>query len=231
MDCMKKLLFGIFAHPDDESFGPAGTIIKEIRENDTDVHIITFTPGDAGTNPDNYEDLGALRLAEWREAGRLLGVTSQHNLGYRDSYLSNHLYHEIAERTAEIIDGILTGYNEPVEIDVMTFDLNGLSGHIDHIFAARVACYLFYSRKPGDERFKHIRFVCIPKQYAPTHNTHWLYADAGRDNEQLQTVDARSYHGDIVAVMRAHHSQRGDCEYHLKQRGENLGIDYFIVQE
>lgn len=229
---MKKVLFGVFAHPDDESFGPAGTIIKEIRENGTDVHIITFTPGDAGTNPDNHEDLGTVRLAEWREAGRLLGVTSQHNLGYRDGHLSNNLYHEIAEKTAEIIDGILAGYDEPVEIDFMTFDLNGLSGHIDHIFASRVACYLFYARKPGDERFKYIRFVCIPKQYVPSQNTHWLYMDAGRsDDECSDTVDAREYRDEIIAAMRAHHSQRGDCEYQLKQRGDNLGIDYFIIKE
>lgn len=229
---MKKLLFGIFAHPDDESFGPAGTIIKEIREHTTDVHIITLTPGDGGTNPDAHDDLGVVRLAEWQEAGRLMGVSSQRNLGYRDGYLSNHLYHEIAEKITEIVNSVLATYSEPVEIDFMTFDLNGLSGHIDHIFASRVACYLFYLRKPTDERFKHIRFVCVPEHYAPSHNTHWLYMDAGRgENECTDMVDAREYREDIVAVMRAHHSQRGDCETHLKQRGDQLGIDYFIIKE
>lgn len=229
---MKKVLFGIFAHPDDESFGPAGTIIKEVRENGTDVHIITFTPGDAGTNPDNHADLGAIRLQEWQEAGRLLGVASQHNLGYRDGHLSNHLYHEAAEKTAAIIDTIVASYTEPIKIEFMTFDLNGLSGHIDHIFASRVACYLFYTRKPTDERFAHVRFVCIPKQYAPSHNTQWLYMEAGRaDDECTDVVDAREYRSDILAVMRAHHSQQGDCEYHLEQRGDRLGIDYFIVKD
>lgn len=229
---MKKVLFGIFAHPDDESFGPAGTIIKEVRENSTDVHIITITPGDGGVNPDGHDDLGAVRLEEWREAGRLLGVSSQHNLGYRDGYLSNHLYHEVAEKITSSIDETLRHYTEPVEIDFMTFDVNGLSGHIDHIFAARVACYVFYSRKPNDERFRHLRFVCIPRQRAATHTTHWLYADAGRDTEEgIETVDARHYHEDIVAVMRAHYSQRADCEHHLAQRGDTLGIDYFIVKD
>lgn len=228
---MKKVLFGIFAHPDDESFGPAGTIIKENRENDTDVHIITLTPGDAGTNPDAHEDLGALRLAEWREAGRLLGVASQHNLGYKDGYLSNHLYFQVAEKITEIIDNTLTSYSEPIEIDFMTFDLNGLSGHIDHIFASRVTCYLFYSRKPTDRRFKYIRFVCVPKQYAPSHNTHWLFMDAGRDDSECtHVVDAREYRNEITAAMRAHHSQRSDCEQHLARRGDDLGTDYFIVR-
>lgn len=230
---MKKVLFGIFAHPDDEGFGPSGTIIKETREHNTDVHIITITPGDAGVNPDNYEDLGAARIAEWYDPGRLLGTASQHNLGYRDGYLANHLYHEVAEKITKIITTTIDSYTEPIEIDMMTFDLNGLSGHIDHIFASRVACYVFYTHKESDdERFKQIRFMCIPKRYSPTHNTHWLYMDAGRDeNECTTVVDARDYRDDIIAVLRAYRSQRDDCEYHLRQRGDNLGIEYFIVQD
>ena len=229
---MKKVLFGIFAHPDDEGFGPAGTIIKEVRENSADVHIITLTPGDAGVNPDNYEDLGAARLAEWHEVGRLLGTASQHNLGYRDGYLANHLYHEVAEKITDIITATIDGYTEPIEIDMMAFDMNGLSGHIDHIFASRVACYVFYTRKESDNRFRQIRFMCIPKQYSPTYNTNWLYMDAGRDDTEYTTVvDAREYRDNIIAVMRAYHSQRDDCEHHLQQRGDNLGIDYFIVQD
>lgn len=229
---MKKVIFGIFAHPDDESFGPAGTIIKETRENNADVHIITLTPGDAGTNPDNHDDLGAVRLEEWHEAGRLMGVASQHNLGYRDGWLSNHIYHEVADKIAEIIANTIAEYNEPVEIDFLTFDLNGLSGHIDHIFASRVACYLFYSAKANDSRYGHIRFVCLPKEYAPTENTHWLYMDAGREETDCtEIIDARQYRDDIIAVMRAHHSQRADCEYHLEHRGDRLGIDYFVVKE
>lgn len=229
---MKKVLFGIFAHPDDEGFGPAGTIIKEVRENSADVHIITLTPGDAGVSPDNYEDLGAARLAEWHEAGRLLGTASQHNLGYRDGYLANHLYHEVAEKITDIITATIDGYTEPIEIDMMAFDMNGLSGHIDHIFASRVACYVFYTRKESDNRFRQIRFMCIPKQYSPTYNTNWLYMDAGRDDTEYTTVvDAREYRDNIIAVMRAYHSQRDDCEHHLQQRGDNLGIDYFIVQD
>ncbi|MFZ2494806.1 MAG: PIG-L family deacetylase [Candidatus Saccharimonadales bacterium] len=62
---MKKVIFGIFAHPDDEAFGPAGTLIQEVQ-NGSEVHLITLTAGQAGSNPDNHEDPGAIRLKEWK---------------------------------------------------------------------------------------------------------------------------------------------------------------------
>ena len=37
---MKKIIFGIFAHPDDEAFGPSGTLLLETRSG-TELHLIT----------------------------------------------------------------------------------------------------------------------------------------------------------------------------------------------
>ena len=227
---MKKVLFGIFAHPDDESFGPSGTLIKETRENNTAVHIITLTAGEEGTNPDNHEDLGAVRLEEWRKAGALMGVSSQHHLGYRDGWLSNHSYHEIADKISAIVEETLAGYEE-CEIEFMSTDLNGITGHIDHIVAARVACYVFFTHKSQDKRYTRIRLACLPSSILPTANLSWLYMEPGRLEQEIDEVtDATSYHNEIVAVMRAHHSQREDCENAINSRGDKLGMNHFIVK-
>ena len=77
---MKKVIFGIFAHPDDEAFGPAGTLIQEVQ-NGSELHLITITAGEAGSNPDNYDDLGQIRLEEWRRSGELIGATTMTHLG------------------------------------------------------------------------------------------------------------------------------------------------------
>ena len=53
---MKKLLFGIFAHPDDEAFGPSATLYKAAQAG-TDVHLIVVTDGDSGANVDGHKDL------------------------------------------------------------------------------------------------------------------------------------------------------------------------------
>ena len=58
---MQKILFGIFAHPDDEAFGPVAALLDEV-EKGTELHLITLTGGENGTNPDNLDNLGEVRL-------------------------------------------------------------------------------------------------------------------------------------------------------------------------
>ena len=89
----KRLLLA-FPHPDDESFGPGGTIAKYAREG-VDVHYVCATRGEVGTvDPEMlkpYEHLpedqrlGALRGQELRSAADILKLTGLHYLGYRDS--------------------------------------------------------------------------------------------------------------------------------------------------
>lgn len=226
---MKKLIFGIFAHPDDEAFGPSGTLIKEIDEG-ADVHLITFTTGQAGMNPDNHADLGAVREQEWRRAGELIGASSLHALGFQDGHLDNIAMQAAVEQINHIIDETLANYTEPCEIEMMSIDTNGISGHIDHIVAGRTACLLFYRRKAADPRFTRLRLACISAEQLPQINTDWLYMDAGRRADEIgETVDARAYHDRIVAVMRAHHTQRGDAETHFERRGDSLGLNTFLV--
>lgn len=228
---MKKIIFGIFAHPDDEAFGPSGTLLLETRAG-TDLHLITLTIGDAGTNPDNHPDLGAVRLQEWRAAGKLIGAKSMHFLGYKDGALNNQTMIEAGQKIVELVTDILKTSDPEAVIEFMTIDTNGISGHIDHIVAARAACWAFYRLKANDKRFLRIRLACIPHELLPTANTHWLYMEPGRLPEEIgEIIDARECHDDIVAIMRAHHTQRGDGESHIAQRGTSLGLNYFMTRE
>jgi hypothetical protein len=93
LDNVKRLLF-VFPHPDDETFGPGGTIARYVREG-VEVHYACATRGEVGSvEPDMlkpYEHLpedqrlGALRGQELRCAADKLGLTGLHYLGYRDS--------------------------------------------------------------------------------------------------------------------------------------------------
>ena len=226
---MKTILFGIFAHPDDEAFGPSGALMKAIDDG-ADVHLLTLTTGQAGMNPDSHDDLGSVREQEWRRAGELIGATSLHALGFEDGHLDNIAMLEAVDQINAIIDQTLSHYDEPVEVELMSIDTNGITGHIDHIVAGRASCLVFYRRKMSDPRFTRLRLACVPTEQLPAVNTDWLYMEAGRTPEEIdEIVDARSYHDRIVAVMRAHHTQRSDAESALARRGDDLGLNHFRV--
>ncbi|HEY5695730.1 MAG TPA: PIG-L family deacetylase [Candidatus Saccharimonadales bacterium] len=213
---MKKIIFGIFAHPDDEAFGPSGTLLKETRSG-AELHLITLTSGEAGVNLDDHSNLGEVRLSEWQKGGKLLGATSMSYFGYKDGQLTNTSMIEIANRLVEYIQGILRNAPANAIVEFMTFDLNGLTGHIDHIVAARATCWAFYNLRTKDSRLSHIRLFCLSAGDLPQHNTEWVYMESGRTPKEIdETVDARSYHKEILEVMHAHHTQRQDALMHIQ---------------
>lgn len=227
---MKKIIFGIFAHPDDEAFGPAGTLLKEV-ESGAELHLITFTVGDAGTNPDHVKDLGEVREKEWRTAGSLLGASSMHFLGYKDGHLDNQTMIEATSSVMNIVSAQIKDAPIDTIIEFMSLDLNGYTGHIDHIVAARTACLAFYRLKQQDNRFIRIRLACVPSNIAPTTNIDWIYMESGRTPSEVdEIVDARELKDDILRVMNAHDSQRADRDATIKSQGDNLGLNYFIVK-
>ena len=84
----RPVLLGVFAHPDDESFGPGGTLARYAAEG-VDVHIVIATDGVAGSmdSPDRlngHENLAQVRKKELDRAVAILGATL-HRLPHRDS--------------------------------------------------------------------------------------------------------------------------------------------------
>lgn len=227
---MKKVIFGIFAHPDDEAFGPCGTLITEAKSG-ADVHLVVLTYGDVGQNPDNVPDLASVREQEWREAGAKIGASSLHGLGHPDGHLDNIAMQTISAEIEPRIQAIISGYREPIEVEFISLEPNGLTGHIDHIVAARAASFVFYRLKESDQPLKRILFYCNNEEKAPVHRTDWIYADKGHPEHEIdETVDARHLRDEITAVMRAHQTQRADYEYYMATHGEQLGLDHFIVK-
>ena len=225
---MKKMLFAIFAHPDDEAFGPSGALLMESRQG-TEVHMVLLTPGDAGQNPDNVPDLASVRLDEWRASGKLIGTAGQHFLGYKDGELHNKHLETIGRQLVDLITNTVD--DDTTEIEIMTNDTNGVTGHIDHIVAARAALFAFYRLKQTDPRVTQIRLSCLSRDQVPDINVGWIYIEPGRTPDEIdQTIDARQYQSKIIDIMKTHHTQREDCQRHLSRGLESVGIYHFIVK-
>ena len=143
-----KRLMLAFPHPDDESFGPGGTIAKYAREG-TEVHYVCATRGEVGTVEAElikpYEHLpadlrlGALRGQELRNAADVLGLAGLHYLGYRDSGMTGSTDNRyprafINANPVEATGRLVKLIREIKPQVIVTFDPFGGYGHPDHIF-------------------------------------------------------------------------------------------------
>ncbi len=136
-----KTILVIFAHPDDESHGPGGTLAKYAAEG-VNVHYLCATRGEAGTVDNRFLKNGCsiaeLRTAELGQAAAELGLANVSFLGYRDSGMEgapDNLHPEslctasieaVAERIAEHLCRLRPDA-------VITHDQYGWYGHPDHI--------------------------------------------------------------------------------------------------
>lgn len=226
---MKRLLIGAFAHPDDEAFGPSGTLLKEVKDG-TELHLICATRGEAGINPDKQADLGAARQAEWQRSCQLLGATTTLQLGYPDGGLSNQFYLEIADKITAQVKTILANHDEAVNLQFMTFEPGGLTGHLDHIAVSLITTFVYEklrAQPPLSLDTIGLRYFCLSAAAAPQANTDWLYMPAGRTESQLdEQIDVSDVLPQKLAIIDAHHSQRADAAQ-FKQLGEALQTECF----
>jgi LmbE family N-acetylglucosaminyl deacetylase len=154
---MKRTLLAIFAHPDDESFGPGGTLARYAAEG-VDVHIAIATDGAAGSVAEGYEEarqqLADVRAKEVEAAVKILGGTL-HRLGYRDSgYIGDpanqHPDALIQADEREATGKVVQLIRELQPQVVITHDETGGYFHPDHIFCCQITTAAFHAA--GDEK-------------------------------------------------------------------------------
>jgi LmbE family N-acetylglucosaminyl deacetylase len=165
---MNRRLLGVFAHPDDESFGPAGTLAVHTIAG-VDVHIAIMTDGAAGAPAPGFpsgDDLARVRSEELRAAGAQLGATV-HHFSYRDSGFvgdeRNHLPDAFVnvDEAAPVAD--LVALIREVRPDVViSHDENGGYRHPDHIRCHAVTRAAFEAAGDPD------RFPDLGPAFAPS---------------------------------------------------------------
>lgn len=218
---MKKTVVCVFAHPDDESFGPSGTIHKLTK--DYDVYILCATKGQAGLDSRLKADskLTTQRARELRASAKLLGVKRVHFLGFRDGTLSNNLYHKIAEKVAVHLKRL-----KP-EI-VMTYEPLGVSGHIDHITVALSTSFVVQKLK----FVKELWYYCLIQDHKRLRKNYFVYFPSGYKRSDVdKTIEVRSVWDIKVASMKQHVSQKHDARRILKDSKKFPKEEHFIVRK
>lgn len=148
-----RTMLAIFAHPDDESFGPGGTLAR-YADLGCRVHVIIATDGNAGSVEEDRvwhsgQTLAQIRSQELSEAAVALGVTSIWSLPHSDSGMRDALENQhpraliqqpIADLVAEICD-----YMRRLQPQVVvTHDPFGGYGHPDHIRCCQAVAAAFH---------------------------------------------------------------------------------------
>jgi len=171
---MSKVLLASFAHPDDEAFGPAGTLAKLARQG-VAVHLITATRGEAGESDlddlGECEDLGCERELELRCAADVLGLADVHLLDYRDSGMAgadaNRHPQALVQADPDVLAGQVAELMRAVRPQVvLTFDPYGVYGHPDHIAIHQATISAFY-RLSAAERPQKLYFVVASDLFSP----------------------------------------------------------------
>lgn len=228
---MNKRLLAIFAHPDDEAFGPGGTLAKYADER-VDIHLLSATRGEAGTNTNiKYKDLdkrikeridiGCIREKELITSAKILGINKVEFLNYIDGTLCNAIYHELANK-------IIKKINEFKPQIVMTVERRGVSGHLDHIAVSMITTFAFLKTSYPSKLYYH----CLPVTMRDkTMEEYFVYFPEGYTDDEITTkIDISCCWGTKEKAMYAHESQIKDVESILSRWKKWPKIDNFILQ-
>jgi N-acetylglucosamine malate deacetylase 2 len=193
----------IFAHPDDESYGPAGTITELAGQGRVDLVCVTdgasgqrFVPKKAD------ESLAEIRKKELRQACDLLGVEGVHFLDYPDGRLCLNNYHSIAEKVKSILEEL-----KPQRI--ITYDLGGVSGHPDHMVVSSVSSYLFKRL----DYLQEIWYYCLSHEAREIlenygYKNYFVFSPQGFANHDIdKVVDISNFFDTKMEAIGKHRSQ------------------------
>ena len=191
------VLLAVFAHPDDETFRPGGTLALLARRG-VKVHVLTLTHGAAGSCGEpplcTPGELPSVRERELRCACGELGIQPPHLLEYADG----HLTEADPERVIAEILAVVRLVHPHV---LLSFGPEGLSGHPDHILVGQWAAEVFHSSKDIAARYT----LAVPQSLAARLGMKQIRPVP--DNEIALSVDVSSIWEAKLAAMRCHATQ------------------------
>lgn len=216
----KPNLLAVFAHPDDEAFGPSATLIK--MATDYDIHLLFVTKGQTGANHAKNQEspLSQIRESESRESAKMLGATSIEFLDFVDGNLCNNLYQEIEKHITSHIQRLRP------EI-VMTWEPKGVTGHIDHVVVSMVCHHIFQK----SDFVKKLMLYCL-SSYQTMHflEGYFVYRPPGYDPKDIDlVVDVSDVWEQKLEAIKCHKSQIKDFQKIMNRPKIRLMEDCFQV--
>jgi N-acetylglucosamine malate deacetylase 2 len=220
---MSRLLL-LLAHPDDETFGPGGTIARYAREG-VEITLVTATRGEEGMLGDppvtQRDRLGQVREAELAKAAEVLGIREVVFLGFRDKQLEHLPLERILEKAVEQVRRVRPQV-------LIGFGPEGVSRHPDHQVMSRVALEAF-DAAPDPSRFPdqignglraHAPHKLYQFEIAREILDRWEIPLAGVPGRELTTfIDTSGVVETKIEAFSAHKTQALDARRILSREG------------
>jgi len=236
-------LAAVFAHPDDDTYGLAGTLAME--GDRIDYTLIVATSGEAGVISDpslaTRDNLAKVREAEELEALGVLGMKdpSVDFLRYPDGGLTAVPRDELVGRIADLLRSTRPHM-------VVTFGPEGITRHDDHIAVGQAATEAFHrARGPGTEAeaFQRLYYVAIPQSEldrfwnalrargADIADPEGPFMPRGVPDESIAVrVDCREVLKRKLDAIRAHRTQQSELEDLPEDlQPEMFGVECFVM--
>ncbi len=198
---MRKTVLCVIAHPDDEAFGPSGTLAKLAVNHD--VHIVCVTDGasDPRFHAIGGKKLSDLRVEELHASAVVIGAKKVHLLHFQDGTLNNNIYHEVAEKLT-----VLVKQYKPSLL--ITTELRGVSGHLDHVAVAMITSYVYRKNRSIDA----IWYNCVSKSSSSLMKNYFVFFPEGFDKNDVDlVVNIRSVFSKKIAAALCHKTQMKDA--------------------
>lgn len=143
----ERSLLAVYAHPDDESFVPGGTIARYAFEG-IKVTLVCATRGEEGMLGEpplaDRASIGKCREKELLGSCRVLGVNRTCFLDFIDSKLGTYPHPDVEGRIVEIIRTVKPQV-------VITFGPEGITGHPDHAAISHFTTDAFFDAGRADK--------------------------------------------------------------------------------
>jgi LmbE family N-acetylglucosaminyl deacetylase len=158
-----KILY-IFPHPDDESFGPASVMHRQLQYGD-EVYLLTLTKGGATKQRFrlglSIEEMGEVRLNEMKKVALTLGLCRMDVWDFPDG--------DLKEMDPRILEAAIKKYVSAVKPDILvTYPVHGISGFHDHLVTHAVVKRLYLEMKEeGASYLKRLAFLTLPDSEEP----------------------------------------------------------------
>ncbi|MBI5301462.1 MAG: PIG-L family deacetylase [Chloroflexi bacterium] len=235
----KLSLLAVFAHPEDESFGPAGTLAKYASEG-VQVSLVTTTRKNlhhGKTAP--VAPLDALKHA--REARDRL--CSCRTTGIRRACYFDILPGDLDKIDESVIEDQLVRLVRELQPQVIvTFGPDGLSGDKEHQLISRVTTAAFRSAGNPDKFPHHFReglgtyspqklYYCVlPASVVSQWGAQGLFSVP--DETITTTLDVSAFTGSVTKALYCQRSEATDfIRWLTKERQVHWNMEYYLLVE